>query len=128
MKKDINRIPDSELNVMQALWACGEPAGRAQIEEKMQERNDRKEPLAQTTLLTLLSRLEQKGFIKTEKQGRSNVYTPLVTRESYQRSQSRSFVDKLFGGSMSAFANALSEGGLTEDELKELRKLLEEKR
>ena len=128
MKKDINRIPDSELNVMQALWACGEPAGRAQIEEKMQERNDRKEPLAQTTLLTLLSRLEQKGFIKTEKQGRSSIYTPLVTRESYQKSQSRSFVDKLFGGSMSAFASALSEGGLTEDELKELRKLLEEKR
>ena len=128
MKKDINRIPDSELNVMQALWACGEPAGRAQIEEKMQERNDRKEPLAQTTLLTLLSRLEQKGFIKTEKQGRSSVYTPLVTRESYQKAQSRSFVDKLFGGSMSAFANALSEGGLTEEELKELRTLLEEKR
>ncbi|MBO5517293.1 MAG: BlaI/MecI/CopY family transcriptional regulator [Firmicutes bacterium] len=128
MKKDINRIPDSELNVMQALWACGEPAGRAQIEEKMQERNDRKEPLAQTTLLTLLSRLEQKGFIKTEKQGRSSVYTPLVTRESYQKAQSRSFVDKLFSGSMSAFASALSEGGLTEDELKELRKLLEEKR
>ena len=128
MKKDINRIPDSELNVMQALWACGEPAGRAQIEEKMQERNDRKEPLAQTTLLTLLSRLEQKGFIKAEKQGRSSIYTPLVPRESYQKAQSRSFVDKLFGGSMSAFANALSEGGLTEEELKELRTLLEEKR
>lgn len=128
MKKDVKRIPDSELNVMQALWACGKPAGRAQIEEKMQERNDREEPLAQTTLLTLLSRLEQKGFIKAEKQGRSSVYTPLVTRESYQRSQSRSFVDKLFSGSMSAFASALSEGGLTEDELKELRKLLEEKR
>ena len=127
MKKDINRIPDSELNVMQALWACGEPAGRTQIEEKMQERNDREEPLAQTTLLTLLSRLEQKGFIKTEKQGRSSIYTPLVTQESYQKAQSRSFVDKLFGGSMSAFANALSEGGLTEEELKELRKLLEEK-
>ena len=128
MKKDVKRIPDSELNVMQALWACGKPAGRAQIEEKMQERKDREEPLAQTTLLTLLSRLEQKGFIKAEKQGRSSVYTPLVTRESYQKAQSRSFVDKLFSGSMSAFASALSEGGLTEDELKELRKLLEEKR
>ena len=128
MKKDINRIPDSELNVMQALWACGKPAGRAQIEEKMQERNEREEPLAQTTLLTLLSRLEQKGFIKAEKQGRSSIYTPLVTRESYQKAQSRSFVDKLFGGSMSAFANALSEGGLTEEELRELKNLLEEKR
>ena len=127
MKKDINRIPDSELKAMQALWACGKPAGRAQIEEKMKERYDREEPLAPTTLLTLLSRLEQKGFIKIEKQGRSSIYTPLVTRESYQKAQSRSFVDKLFGGSMSAFANALSEGGLTEEELKELKNLLEEK-
>ena len=124
--KTIRRLPDSELEVMQALWSCEVPAGRAEITVKLQEYTDRLEPLAQTTLLTLLSRLEQKGFIEIEKQGRSSVYTPLVTREEYSRSQSRSFVDKLFGGNMKAFANALSDGGLTEEELAELKRFLEE--
>ena len=124
--KSIRRLPDSELEVMQALWACEIPAGRADIAAKLQEHTDRSEPLAQTTLLTLLSRLEQKGFIRIEKQGRASVYTPMVAREEYNRGQSRSFVDKLFGGNMKAFANALSDGGLTEEELTELKRLLEE--
>ncbi len=54
------------------------------------------------------------------------MYTPMVARVEYNRSQSRSFVDKLFGGNMKAFANALSDGGLTEEELTELKRLLEE--
>ena len=125
--KMIRRLPDSELEVMQALWVCESPASRAEIAAKMQEHAIRAEPLAQTTLLTLLTRLEQKGFVSIEKQGRSSVYTPLVSLNDYRSAQSRSFVDKLFGGSMRAFANALSDGGLTEEELAELRKLLEKK-
>ena len=127
-KKEIKRLPDSELEVIQALWECGVPAGRGEIEEKMAQAAKRPEPLALTTLLTLLSRLEQKGFVQIEKRGRSSVYTPLIAREEYRASRSRSFVDQLFGGSMRAFANALSEGALTEGELEELRKLLEESR
>ena len=124
--KTIRRLPDSELEVMQALWTCDVPANRTEIAAKMHEQTDRPEPLAQTTLLTLLSRLEQKGFIRIEKQGKASVYMPMVAQEEYNRSQSRSFVDKLFGGNMKAFANALSDGGLTEDELAELKHFLEE--
>lgn len=83
-------------------------------------------PMAQTTLLTLLSRLAEKGFIRAEKQGRSSVYTPLVSREDYQASQSKRFVDRLFGGSMSAFASALTASGIPKEDLAELRRLLEE--
>ena len=125
-RKAIRRLPDSELEVMQALWECEIPAGRNEIAEKMMRTSKRKDPPAQTTLLTLLTRLEQKGFVAIEKQGRGSVYTPLVSQEEYRTVRSRSFVDQLFGGSMKAFANALAYGALTEEELSELRALLEE--
>ena len=66
------------------------------------------------------------GEVAVEKMGKNNVYTPLVSRRDYQASQSRRFLDRVFGGSVSAFANALSEGALSEDELKQLKSLLGE--
>ena len=117
-----NRLPDAELEVMQVLWRCEAPVARATVEEEMAKLR----PMAQTTLLTLLTRLADKGFVRIEKQGRSSVYTPLVAREEYQARQSKRFVDQLFGGSMSAFASALSASGLSKEDLEELRKMLEE--
>ena len=118
------KLPDAELEVMQLLWNCRAPVPRAVVEEEMRKIR----PMAQTTLLTLLTRLADKGFVRIEKQGRSSVYTPLVAREDYQARQSKRFVDQLFGGSMSAFASALTASGLSKEDLDELRKMLEEGR
>ena len=85
-------------------------------------------PLAQTTILTLLGRLADKGFIKAEKNGRSSVYTSLVSREEYLASQSRRFFEKICGGSVSAFASALTDSGISKEDLAELSRLLEEGR
>ena len=127
MNKNIRRLPDSELEVMQAIWTCSphasentQPVSRGQIEEILQDAE-----MAATTLLTLLSRLTDKGFVQTEKIGRSNVYTPLISQADYLASQSRSFLNKLCGGSLSTFASALCDSGLTKEELDELRQLLE---
>ena len=73
-----------------------------------------------------LKALVEKGFVEARKEGRGNCYTPLITREDYLASQSRRFVDQLCGGSMSVFANALCDSGLTREELDELRRLLKE--
>ena len=116
------KLPDAELEVMQLLWHCEAPVARATVEEEMAKLR----PMAQTTLLTLLSRLAEKGFVQIEKQGRSSVYTPLVSEADYQARQSKRFVDQLFGGSMSAFASALTASGLSKEDLAELRKMLEE--
>ena len=115
------RLPDSELEVMQAVWDSEQPVPRAHLEALMAERH----PIAQTTLLTLLTRLADKGFVRIEKAGRGSVYTALVNREDYLAQQSRSFVDRLCGGKMSVFAAALCDSGLTKEELDELRKLIE---
>lgn len=120
--KKIKRLPDGELEVMQLLWDCTAPTPRAELERRMQARR----PMAQTTLLTVLTRLSEKGYIRIEKRGRGSVYTPLISRADYQAGQSRRFLDQVFGGSISAFASALTASGLSPEELAELRKLLEE--
>lgn len=121
MSRTIRRLPDAELEVMQAIWACEAPVGREAVEERLRPIH----PMAPTTLLTLLARLRDKGFVQVEKQGRRHVYTPCVTREAYLASQSRRFLERLCGGSLSAFANALCDSGLTREELARLRELLE---
>ena len=113
---------DAELEVMQAIWACEEPVKRAAISAIL----DRTHPMAPTTLLTVLSRLADKGFVRIEKTGRSAEYRPLVAKEDYLARQGRKFYDKLCGGSVSAFAAALSASGLTAEELAQLRELLRE--
>ena len=117
----VKRLPDSELEVMQALWACKIPAARADIERIVNTTR----PIAQTTLLTLLSRLTEKGFIRVEKAGRIPQYYPLITQQDYLASQSRRFLDKLCGGSIPTFAAALCDSGLSKQELAQLRDLLE---
>lgn len=121
MKPSIRKLPDTELEVMQALWACAAPAIRSDIEKILSQSH----PMAQTTLLTLLSRLADKGFLRIEKSGRVPRYIPAITRQDYLASQSQRFLDQLCGGSISTFAAALCDSGLTREELAELRDLLE---
>lgn len=121
MNLDKNRLPDGELEVMQALWDCGGAASRADIEAKLHT----SKPIAATTLLTFLSRLGDKGYVRAEKSSRSALYMPLVSREEYLAGQSRRFLDKLCGGKLSVLAAALCDSGLSRDEIEELRGLLE---
>lgn len=67
MTERIRTLPDAELAVMQAVWACEAPAKRAQLAAIL----DKTHPMAPTTLLTVLSRLADKGFLRIEKTGRS---------------------------------------------------------
>ena len=121
MKNTIRRLPDAEQEVMQAIWACTAPVARTDIEQILFKTH----PMAMTTLLTLLTRLSEKGFISIEKDGRRSYYTPLISQQDYLASQSSSFIKKLCGGNLSVFANALCDSGLTKDEIAQLRTLLE---
>lgn len=118
---EIWRLPDAELEVMQAVWRCTPPVPRGEIAAILKDTH----PMAETTLLTLLRRLSEKGFLQIEKRGRGSCYLPLVARRDYLAAQSKRFVEKLCGGSMSAFASALCDSGLSQEDLDELRQLLE---
>ena len=121
MKEHSRRLPDAEQEVMQAIWACTAPVARTDIEEILFPEH----PMAMTTLLTMLTRLAEKGFISIEKQGRRSLYTPLIAQEDYLAAQSKTFFEKLCGRNISTFAAALCDSGLTREEIAELRSLLE---
>ena len=116
----MKRLPDAELEVMQAVWSLEPPVTAAEVQQKVP--SDWKA----TSVLTFLSRLCDKGFLSCEKEGRQNLYTPLVTCEAYLQRESRSFVERLCGGSVKNLVASLSDAGaLTENDLDELRAFLD---
>ena len=121
MAESIRRLPDAELEVMQAIWACTPPVARADIQELLKDTH----PMALTTLLTVLTRLSEKGFLRIEKVGRSARYIPLISQRDYLAQQSNRFLHKLCGGNLSTCASALCDSGLSKEEVAQLRDLLE---
>ena len=76
MKKTYQRLPESELDIMLVLWNNTPPMTRPEIEKVI----NMKKKLASTTILSLLTRLENKNFVEVTKQGKMNLYTPLVSQ------------------------------------------------
>ena len=75
----MKKLPESEQEIMMIIWEYEEPVSRFQVEEKLNvEKN-----VAPSTILTLLTRLEKKGFIQKVRNGKSNLYVPLVEKENY---------------------------------------------
>ena len=97
------------------------PSTRMDVEARLTTTH----PMAPTTLLTLLSRLADKEFIEIQKEGRTTHYIPQITQEDYLATQSRRFLDILCGGSISTFASALCNSGISKEDLEELRRILE---
>ena len=121
MKSTIKKLPDTEFEVMQAIWRSPIPATRSDVEVLLKDTH----PMALTTLLTILTRLADKEFIRIEKEGRTSRYYPLVAEQDYLAAQGNRFFNKLCGGNLKTFATALCDSGLTKEDLAELRELLE---
>lgn len=119
--RKLERLPDAELEVMQALWQLEPyPVTSAQLMEKLSGRHWRL-----PTLLKLLSRLEERGFVETEKEGRSNRYRPLVDEREYLAAESGRFFQKLHGGSLPSLVAALMESrAISSDDVAELEAIL----
>ena len=120
--KKLPSLPDGELEIMQIVWKNEAPVSRGVIEQALGERRK----LAPSTILTFLTRLCDRGFLRVERRGRTNLYTPLVAQKDYLAGESRRMLDRLYGGSLSALAVSLCDSGISREELAELRRLLEE--
>lgn len=114
-------LPDSELDIMLVVWRAGEPVAAPAILEALEK------PLTASALHSYLKRLEEKGFLRCEKTGRVNCYTPLISEEAYRRQAGGAVLEKLYDGSLKTFAAALWDGGkLSEADVSELRAYLDE--
>lgn len=120
----MERLPDAELELMMIIWEAKSPITRIEIEEKLPK--DRE--VLPNTILTLLTRLEKRGFIKKEKDGKVNYYSPLVPKEPYVQEEGAGFLKKMFRGSLKNFAAALYDGEeLQEEDVEELMEFLSDK-
>jgi BlaI family penicillinase repressor len=113
------RLSDRELDVMAVLWTRGSGTV-AEVREALPD------PLAYTTVLTVLRTLEEKGFVGHEEEGKAHRYLPLVARERAGRSALTRLVDKLFDGSPELLLTQLvSDRRLSPPEIRRLRKILD---
>ena len=112
------KISESELVLMKIIWKNGGAALYSLIMEELeQDRNAWKN----NTVLTLLSRLVDKKFLKVKKIGRRNEYIAVVTQAEYQTMQTHSFLDKVYGGNVKNLVSTLlRQDILSTDELKEI--------
>ena len=121
----MKRLPDSELEIMMIIWELDKPVTRLEIEERMEKGRT----LSPTTVLSFLSRLQEKGFLEVQKSGKNNVYLALVEKEDYMRTESRNILKRLYQNSAKNFLAALYDGdSLSEEDLKELEDYISEKR
>ena len=115
------RLSDRELDVMAVLWARGSGTV-AEVREALPD------PLAYTTVLTVLRTLEEKGFVGHEEEGKAHRYLPLVARERAGRSALIRMVDKLFDGSPDLLLTQLvSDRKLSPQDIRRLRKILDQR-
>ncbi len=112
---------DRELDVMGVLWDRGS-ATVAEVRDALQD------PLAYTTVLTVLRVLEEKGYVGHEEQGRAHRYYPLVERQAAGRSALRRLTRKLFKGSPEMLLTHLvADRNLSEEDLRRMRALLDQR-
>ena len=82
-------VSDSEFELLKIIWESGGSAFYAQIAGRLAAEGN---TWNKNTIITLLSRLIDKGMLHTDKFGRRNRYTALLSREEYQAGQTESFV------------------------------------
>lgn len=109
-----------ELDIMKVLWARG-PATVAEVRDAL------KDDLAHTTVLTMLKVMEGKGFVSRRPEGRAHLYAAEVEREAAGESALSRLTERLFGGSPEELFMHLVDSGLTDDELRRMRDLLDER-
>lgn len=120
----LQQLSDAELEIMKIIWANPEEVTLFPYIMDGLAAKDR--PCQKNTLIVLLSRLMNKGFLSARKIGRRNEYTTLVSEAEYQTAQTKNFLDKIYEGSVKGLVSNLIMGDLLADEeYEELKGLLE---
>ena len=113
-------LAKSELELARIVWNLGEATVR-QVFEALPEDRD----IDFWTVQTYLRRLARKGYLKTRRQGRNNVYQPRVKPGEVVREVVDDFLNRMFDGEMlPLFQQLIHDRGLSDEEIEELQKTL----
>ena len=118
------KLPDAEFDVMMAIWESDPPVNTAYLMEAVGRNHGWKAP----TLISFLVRLEERGYIVSEKKGKERYYTPIAERAAYLRLTTEQFVRQYHGGSFVQMMDSLYNGKrLSESDIDELLQWLKTK-
>jgi len=121
---DLKKLPDAEFEVMKTVWQNEPPITTNMLMEQL---GNKKEWRLQT-LITLLLRLVDRGFLRTEKNGKERTYYPMVDKEQYLKFETSSFIDRFHNHSIVSLVDTLYDGKeLKESDLDELSKWLKKR-
>jgi len=121
--EQVPKISEAEWEVMNVLWEKS-PRTASEVIQALQEKTDWKPK----TIRTLLDRLVKKEVVGVSQHQKVYTFTPLYSQSECQRAEAKSFLNRIYGGTMkSMLVHFFEEESLTEEEIKELRNMLNEK-
>ena len=116
------KISESESKVLEVLWRADGPVAADDVVAMMDNERD----WSAGTIRTFLTRLVKKKAVAAEQDGRRYLYRPLIRREDYVLAESRSLIDRLFGGQIAPFITQFSDREpLSREEIDALKRLIE---
>ena len=116
------KLNASEWNVLNCLWADS-PHTVMQLVAEL----ERSVGWAKSTTITTLRRMEEKGLVRAEQSGRGKSYTPAVEREQAATAETRSFLDRVYQGSVGLMMSAMAKRQeLSAGEVAQLRAILDQ--
>ena len=118
---DSTKLTPSEWNVLNCLWEKS-PQTVMQLVTELEHTVG----WARSTTITTLRRMEAKGLIRSQKAVRGTAYVPLAERSGAALAETRSFLDRVYRGSVGMMMSAMVQDGLSREELAQLRDILDE--
>jgi predicted transcriptional regulator len=116
-------VSDAELEVLKVLWE----GGPATVRDTAAALRRKRRRLAYNTVLTLLSRLREKGYVSADRRETAHVFSPSVTREELLGSTLTSLADRVCDGTASPLVHALVRSQrFSADDIAHFRKLLDD--
>jgi len=116
-------LTPSEWILMNTIWNIGKQTTVREVLELAYPNNEK----AYTTVQTVMNKLVEKNFLKREKIGLVNFYSPYKTQSTSIKKETRHFVKQVFNGSFLSLANHLIKSGdLNKDEINELKQIIAE--
>lgn len=113
-------LSNMEWKLMNQLWS-GAPMTLMQLTRALEEDTG----WTKHTVITMLTRLENKGAVRWEQAGRARQYFPVIDREEARREETAGFLDRVYGGRLGLMMNALVEDhALTGEDIRELSEIL----
>lgn len=122
---NFRKLPDTEFEIMKVVWANEPPITTNMIMEALGNEREWKAP----TVISLMLRLVEKGFLRTEKNSKERTYFPLVEKEDYLKFETGNFMKLYHENSFLSFVNTLYDGKQLDDgDIEELIKWVKERR